>query len=315
MSFLRAPSVVWGIVVTIGFVILIGKWQRYLAGVAGARDGGGAAGRDPVPRHLLVAVLQDPHRGPGRRRRPADRHLGERRPAPDHAVGHAAPAGGTAVRLPLRAIAGEPAGQRADHRRRLRLRRRDRPVQGRQAHRRRRHRPADHGDRRREEPRPSLRRPAGHPARQRRPRVPGDHRQQVRPDPVRAARLAGPGHRGLADPAGELPVHRTGPHRRPRAPDARRRLLDVQLLPRGLADRPAGRHRGGRLRAHPLRRPARRRPGRGHGGAEREQPVLRDGVRRRPGTSSRRPPTTGRSCTSRVARSRRCTCGRWPASC
>ena len=36
LSFLRAPSVVWGVLVTIGFVVLIGKWQRYLAGVAGA---------------------------------------------------------------------------------------------------------------------------------------------------------------------------------------------------------------------------------------------------------------------------------------
>jgi hypothetical protein len=35
MSFLRAPSVMWGILVTIGFVLLIGKWQRYLAAVAG----------------------------------------------------------------------------------------------------------------------------------------------------------------------------------------------------------------------------------------------------------------------------------------
>src|SRR6478752_1875436 len=35
MSFLRAPSVVWGIVVTVGFVLLIGKWQRYLAAGAG----------------------------------------------------------------------------------------------------------------------------------------------------------------------------------------------------------------------------------------------------------------------------------------
>ena len=35
MSFLRAPSVVWGIVVTVAFVTLIGKWQRYLAGAAG----------------------------------------------------------------------------------------------------------------------------------------------------------------------------------------------------------------------------------------------------------------------------------------
>ena len=98
----------------------------------------------------------------------------------------------------------------------------------------------------------------------RRPSVPGDHRHQVRPDPVRAAGLAGAGHRGLADPVGELPVHRTGADRRPGPPDARRRVLDVQLLPRGLADRPAGRHRAGRVRPHPVRRPARRRAGRGH---------------------------------------------------
>ncbi len=36
MSFLRAPSVVWGVVVTVAFVVLIGKWQRYLALLAGA---------------------------------------------------------------------------------------------------------------------------------------------------------------------------------------------------------------------------------------------------------------------------------------
>ncbi|HZM65004.1 MAG TPA: spermidine synthase [Nakamurella sp.] len=35
LSFLRAPSVVWGIVVTICFVVLIGGWRRYLAGLAG----------------------------------------------------------------------------------------------------------------------------------------------------------------------------------------------------------------------------------------------------------------------------------------
>ena len=35
MSFLRAPSVVWGVMVTVAFVTLIGKWQRYLAGAAG----------------------------------------------------------------------------------------------------------------------------------------------------------------------------------------------------------------------------------------------------------------------------------------
>ncbi len=36
MSFLQAPSVVWGVLVTTSFVVLIGKWQRYLAGFAGA---------------------------------------------------------------------------------------------------------------------------------------------------------------------------------------------------------------------------------------------------------------------------------------
>ena len=70
-----------------------------------AGDDRGAAGRDAVPGHLLVAVLQDPHRRPGRRRHAADRHLGQRRTAPDHAVGAAAAAGGTAVRVPLRALA------------------------------------------------------------------------------------------------------------------------------------------------------------------------------------------------------------------
>ncbi len=197
------------------------NWQRWLALAAGAGHGRRPAAGDAVPRHLLVAVLQDPHPGHGARRHPAHRHLGERCPAPDHAGGGPAAAGGTAVRLPVPAHAGQPAGQRADHRRRLRLGRGDRPVQGRPAHRRRRHRPADHADRPGEEPRPPLQRPAGDPARQRRPGVPREHRQQVRPDPVRAARLAGPGDRRVPDPAGELPVHRAGADRGAGPPDAR----------------------------------------------------------------------------------------------
>ena len=36
LSFLQAPSVVWGVLVTGAFVVLIGGWQRYLAAVAGA---------------------------------------------------------------------------------------------------------------------------------------------------------------------------------------------------------------------------------------------------------------------------------------
>ncbi|HEX5335416.1 MAG TPA: spermidine synthase [Propionicimonas sp.] len=35
MSFLQAPSVVWGVIVTASFVVLLGNWQRWLALVAG----------------------------------------------------------------------------------------------------------------------------------------------------------------------------------------------------------------------------------------------------------------------------------------
>ena len=35
MSFLQAPSVVWGVLVTAAFVVLLGNWQRWLALVAG----------------------------------------------------------------------------------------------------------------------------------------------------------------------------------------------------------------------------------------------------------------------------------------
>ena len=35
MSFLQAPSVVWGVLVTAGFVVLLGNWQRWVALLAG----------------------------------------------------------------------------------------------------------------------------------------------------------------------------------------------------------------------------------------------------------------------------------------
>ena len=69
----------------------------------GPRDDRCTAGRDALPRYFLVAVLQDPHRRPDRRRHLVDRHLGERRAAPDHAGRPAATAGGAAIRVPVRA--------------------------------------------------------------------------------------------------------------------------------------------------------------------------------------------------------------------
>ena len=149
---------------------------------------------------------------------------------------------------------------------------------GAKPHRRRRHRPADHADRRRAQPRPALPGPAGDPARQRRAGVPDGHRQEVRPDPLRAARLADARQRRLADPARVVPVHRPGDRGGPRPPQAGRRVRDVQLLPRGLADRPAGRHRRRRLRPHPVRGHLRRRPGRRHGRPRPGQPAVRDDV-------------------------------------
>ena len=69
-------------------------------------------------------------------------------------------------------------------------------------------------------------------AHRRRPRVPGADRRDVRPDPVRAARLADAGQRPGLAAAGELPVHARGDGDGARPPHARRRVRDVQLLPR-----------------------------------------------------------------------------------
>ena len=186
-----------------------------------------------------------------RQRHPAPAGRARRRPA----------AVGAPVRPAVRAGGRDAAGRRADRRRGHRHRRGDRAVQGRHARRRRRDRPASccrlgarqHPDQPYQDPR------VHHP-RQRRPRLPGAHRQEVRPDPVRAARLADPGGRRQLAAAGELPVHRAGHAGRPRPPQARRRLLDVQLLPRELAGRPARRDRAERVRPRAVRRRGQRRP-------------------------------------------------------
>ena len=225
VSFLRAPSYVWGLLVTAGFVLLIGGWKRILTAVVGVG--------------MIVALLLE-SLAPGISWSPYYKvktedwvfnnvnvveHLGQRHSAPaDGARRLEADLRRAAVRQAVRAHPEQPAGQRADRRRGLRLRRRDRTVQGRQAHRRRRHRPADRADRRGAQPRPCLSGPAGDRAHQRRPGVPRDHRQQVRPDPVRAARLVGAGERCLADPAR---VASCSPRRR----SSRRRITSSPTAP------------------------------------------------------------------------------------
>ncbi len=65
----------------------------------------------------------------------------------------------------------------------------------------------------------------------------------------------------------------------------------------------------------PVRRHVRRRPGRGDGGPRPRVPAVRDDVPALGRGHRRRPPTTGRSCTSRARASRASTSGRSAASC
>ena len=205
------------------FVVLVGVAAvRALAACAGIVVVAALLARDAGAGHLLVAVLQDHtttrtgvdvrHRG--------SQHLGQRRartrsmaPAAVEARRRSQDQYGVAVRAtarttPLDNVLIVGAGSGSDVAIAL--------SQGRQAHRRGRHRPADHADRR----------ASGNPDQPTRTRGSTrhindgraflrEHRHQVRPDPVRAARLAGAGQRRLADPAGVLPVHRAGARPRP----------------------------------------------------------------------------------------------------
>ena len=118
-------------------------------------------------------------------------------------------------------VPGPGVRSRPDHRRRVR----DRTsalalAQGRQARRRRRDRPAARPDRPRLPPGGRLQRPAGHRPRQRRPGVPERLAREVRPDHLRADRLADPGQLDGRRPARVVPVHR-GVAARPRATTSR----------------------------------------------------------------------------------------------
>ena len=212
------------------------------------------------------------------------------------------------------------------HRGRHRQRRRRRPRQGSRPRRRRRDRPATPADRAEQRhPDQPVRRPAGGDAHQRRPGVPGADRHALRPDPVRAARLADPRHRSVVAAAGELPVHAGGDRGGARPPDARRRVRHVQLLPRGLAGRPATRARSpqasGTRRASTAS--ARERPGRRSRWRLARTGQLCETGRPAAAARWRRRPTTTRSRTSRRrdpgalplgARSDPARVARWPCA-
>ena len=156
--------------------------------------------------------------------------------------------------LPYERAVDNPLEQRADRRRRHRHRRRPRPVaRAPSTSTPSRSTRASSRSAREINPDQPVRRSAGHRPHRRRSRVPASRPTSkydlilfALPDSLTLVSGASPAA------AGELPVHRRS--RCEAARDhlsRRRRLRDVQLLPRGLADRPARRHgrRGLRPRA------------------------------------------------------------------
>src|ERR1022692_2742106 len=196
----------------------------------------------------LVALL--PHHGG---RQDEDRHHpdpGERDSAPVHHRRRQA-----ASHL-LRSVSGsgaQSAQQCPDHRRGHRERRGRRSSRGSQARRRGGDRPADLQTRHRAQLRRAVQEPAGHCLRQRWQGVPLPDLEEVRPDPLRSARLTDPGRWPVIAAAGELPVHAGGDAGGPGAPRTRPwRLRYVQLLPDAVAQGPAGQHAGCGLRPRAL---------------------------------------------------------------
>ena len=317
LSLFWAPSVVWGAIAGLALLVLNrGAWRRLLA----VAQCGLSSPAMLLSETLTAGVSWSPYykvtthpsrSGPGALSIWVNGVPHQTMARADWRLAHAAEQYGTpyerlpGVKLDNVLVVGAGSG----------IRRRHRPAQGRQARGRRRDRPADPPARSPAQPRPRLPGPPGDDPRERRPGLPGEHRHQVRPDPLRLPGLARSRQRCLADPARVVPVHRGGAALGPRPPQARRRLRDVQLLPRELADRPPRRHRRGCLRAHALRGQLHRPPGGGHGGRPGEQPEMRaapTGPARRRWWRLR--PTTPRSSTTAAA-SRRSTSGRCSASC
>ena len=177
-------------------------------------------------------------------------------------------------------------------------------------------------------------RSARHGRHRRRAAFPADDDEEVRPRRLRADRFADDAVELLGRAARELHVHGGVVPRRPRSARAGRPARRLQLLPRAVAGRSAGEHRGRGVRAGAARARARgarvpRRPdGRsaardadGRSGDSRPGHGVRAVARAEPGADARRAmpassrrPTTGRSSTCTIATSRATTSRRWPSS-
>ncbi len=237
-----------------------------VAGSGGAGRDRPVGGRVHVGARPLVALLQD-HLLPAPGHPRGARGVGEQHPAPGR-VPRRHPAQDPALLLlsvPPPA-AGRPRRRPGD-RSRHRERRGHRPLPGGQARRRDRDRPRAGPARPRPQRRPPLPGSPRERAHQRRSGVPAADAQALRPDPLRAARLAHRARWRVEPPAGELSAHGAGGPLGAVPPDSERHVRHVQLLPavparsvcqhpRGGVPRPA--LRGGR-------RAARRAPaGRAH---------------------------------------------------
>ena len=186
LAFVDAGPLVW-IVVAIGRAALPASGRAHAVrrgeprGAAGARRGQLAA----ASRHLVAVPTRDV-RATGRRSGVDPR---QQPPAPDHGAA-LAPARRTALlRLPVRP-SPRRSRRRADRRGGQRQRRGAGPVEGSDARRRRGDRPRAAAVGKRPAPGASVPGPTRERAHRRRPSVPGADPRPLRPDPVRAARLA-----------------------------------------------------------------------------------------------------------------------------
>ena len=224
LSFLRAPSVAWGVIACVLYLLLARSTKRVLPTVAWScallvmltietmtpgvswspyykvttleispdADGHLRISDKPGNGFLQINVNGVPHQVMA----PADWKL--RYEFAD-------------VRNSVPAIAQQRAGRCPDRRSRVRLGRVDRAARGCGPGRCSRHRSADPPDRRPTQHRPALCRQARDDPHQRRPGLSARYRPQVRPHPFRPAELAHAGQRSIADPAG---VHFFSPGRR-----------------------------------------------------------------------------------------------------